>query len=131
MDESSKQFDAIKQFWDVYQAMLEESRIRPDLSVFYVKWAKAFVEFLPGKRPRNRSKDDIEAFLVDLSGRPGICGLSGRCFFVGSKPTAFIQWRCCSIGLRMISSPTDNPDGRGRKEWVDRCRRNEIGGLAD
>ncbi|MFH1077465.1 MAG: hypothetical protein V1753_11665 [Pseudomonadota bacterium] len=34
-------------------------------------WAQAFVDFLPGKRLRDRSRQDIEAFLADLGKRPG------------------------------------------------------------
>jgi hypothetical protein len=46
----------------------------------------------------------------------------GRCSYVGSKPTAVIQLRHCSIGLRIISSPADNPDGGDERSGVDRCR---------
>jgi len=46
--------------------------VRPDRSLFYVKWVQTFVDFLPGKRLRHRSGVDIEAFLADLGKRPGI-----------------------------------------------------------
>jgi len=45
--------------------------VRPDRSLFYVKWAKAYVDFLPGKRLRDRSRQDIEAFLAGLGKHPG------------------------------------------------------------
>ena len=45
---------------------MEDNRVRPDRSHFYVKWAKAYVNFLPGKRLLHRSRQDIEAFLSDL-----------------------------------------------------------------
>jgi hypothetical protein len=40
----------------------------------------------------------------------------------GFKPTTVIQLRHCSIGLRMISSPADDPDGGDERSGVDRCR---------
>lgn len=46
--------------------------MRPDRSPFYVKWAQAFVHFLPGRRLRDRSRQDVEAFLDDMGKRPGI-----------------------------------------------------------
>jgi hypothetical protein len=51
---------------------VEENRVKHDRSVFYVRWAQAFVQFLPEKRLRDRSRQDIEAFLTDLSERFGI-----------------------------------------------------------
>ncbi len=46
--------------------------MRPDRSPFYVNWAKDFVNFLPEKPLRSRSREDIEAFLSDLGKRRGI-----------------------------------------------------------
>ena len=46
--------------------------MRPDRSVFYVKWVQQFVDFKPEKRLRERSREDIEAFLAQLANRPGI-----------------------------------------------------------
>ena len=66
------QATAAQRFWDVFKACLEENRIRPDRSSFYVKWAQAFVDVLPGKKLRDRSREDIESFLEDLRNRPGI-----------------------------------------------------------
>ena len=63
---------AAQRFWDVFKACLEENRIRPDRSSFYVKWAQAFVDFLPGKKLRDHSREDIESFLEDLRNRQGI-----------------------------------------------------------
>ena len=34
---------AVQRFWDAFKACVEENRIRPDRSPFYVKWAQAFV----------------------------------------------------------------------------------------
>jgi len=69
--ESPKQSIAAQKFWDAFKACVEENRVRPDRSLFYVKWAQAYVSFLPGKRLRDRSRQDIEAFLADLGKRPG------------------------------------------------------------
>ena len=69
---SQKQYAAAQKFWDAFRACVEDNRVRPDRSPFYVKWAKAYVNFLPGKRLRERSRQDIEAFLADLGKRPGI-----------------------------------------------------------
>ena len=46
--------------------------MRPDVSAFYVKWAQSFVNFQPGKRLRERFRQDIEGFLAELGKRPGI-----------------------------------------------------------
>jgi hypothetical protein len=62
-EESPKQTTAVQKFWDAFKACVEDNRVRPDRSLFYVKWAQAFVSFLPGKRLRHRSRQDIEAFL--------------------------------------------------------------------
>jgi hypothetical protein len=53
-------------FLETYRACTEENRVRPDRSPFYVNWAKDFANFLPEKPLRDRSRKDIEAFLVHL-----------------------------------------------------------------
>lgn len=47
-DKSPNQATAAQRFWDAFKACLEENRIWPDRSHFYVKWAQAFVDYLPG-----------------------------------------------------------------------------------
>ncbi|MDI6777480.1 MAG: integron integrase [Syntrophales bacterium] len=71
-EESQKRATASQKFWDAFKACIEDNRVRPDRSLFYVKWGQAFVNFLPGKRLRDRSRQDIEAFIADLGKRPGI-----------------------------------------------------------
>ena len=71
-DKSPKQATVVEKFWDAFKACAADNRIRPDRSLFYVKWAQTFVDFLPGKRLRERSRKDIEDFLADLIARPGI-----------------------------------------------------------
>ncbi|MFA4917179.1 MAG: hypothetical protein WC560_11000 [Syntrophales bacterium] len=71
-EESHKQAKASQKFWDAFKASVEENRVTPDRSLFYVKWGQAFVNFLPGKRLRDRSRQDIEAFLADLGKRTGV-----------------------------------------------------------
>jgi len=71
-EEGPKPSTAAQKFWDAFKACVEDNRVPPDRSIFYVKWAQAFVNFLPGTPLRNRSRQDIEAFLSDLSKRPGI-----------------------------------------------------------
>jgi len=44
--------------------------VRTDLLVYYEKWVKTFVDFMPDKNLRERSGKDIETFLVDLAQRP-------------------------------------------------------------
>ena len=56
-------------FWEAYRACVEENRVRPDRSPFYVNWAKDYVTFLPEKSLRDRSRKDIKAFLADLEGQ--------------------------------------------------------------
>jgi len=62
---SQKRSTASQKFWAAFKAFVEDNRVQPDRSPFYVKWAQAFVNFLPGKRLRDRSRQDIEAFLAD------------------------------------------------------------------
>jgi len=40
-------------FWKAYRACVEENRVPPDRSQFYVNWAKDFANFLPEKPCRN------------------------------------------------------------------------------
>jgi integron integrase len=73
MDERERQESVpASEFWKAYQACVEEARISSDRSVFYVRWVKDFVHFLPGKSLRERTREDIEDFLADLSNRPGL-----------------------------------------------------------
>ena len=58
--ESPEQSTAAQKFWYAFKACAEDNRVRPDLSRFYVKWVQAFVNFLPEKRLRNRSRQDID-----------------------------------------------------------------------
>ncbi len=67
----SKQYTAAMRFWDAFQACVEENRIDHRCSVYYVKWAQAFYRFFPGKGLRERTKEDIEAFLTDIGKQPG------------------------------------------------------------
>jgi hypothetical protein len=70
-----KQTATVQKFWDAFKACVEENRVRPDHSSFYVKWAQSFVDFLPEKRLRDRSRQDIEDFLADLVQRSGMKNL--------------------------------------------------------
>ncbi len=63
--------EAIRKFWEAFRSCVEEQRVSPDRAHYYVKWAQAFVRFAPGKRLRERTGKDIEAFLADLGKRPG------------------------------------------------------------
>jgi integron integrase len=71
-EENPRQSAAVRKFWDAFKTCGEDNGVHPDRSLFYVKWAQAFVDFLPGKRLRFRSRQDIKAFLADLGQRPGI-----------------------------------------------------------
>jgi integrase len=71
-EENPRQSAAINKFWDAFKACAEDNQVPPDRSLFYVKWAKAFVDFLPGKRLRYRLREDIKAFLAELEKRIGI-----------------------------------------------------------
>jgi hypothetical protein len=62
--ERPKESAAAQKFWDVFKDCVEDNRVRPERAPFYVKWAKAFVNFPPGKRLRHRSRQDIEDFLA-------------------------------------------------------------------
>lgn len=60
------------EFLDAYRRCAEANRVPSDRSVFYVKRVREFIDFLPGKRLKERSGNDISAFLADLGGRKGI-----------------------------------------------------------
>jgi hypothetical protein len=66
MKRDQDQQDAIQRFWDVYRSCVEENRVRSELVGYYVKWDKAFIDFLPGKRLRERSRKDLMLFLTQL-----------------------------------------------------------------
>lgn len=59
----------VQRFWKAFQACVEENRVGPDRSPYYVKWAQDFVQFLPQKRLRERTREDIEAFFAHLRSR--------------------------------------------------------------
>ena len=59
-------------FWEAYRVCVEENRVRPDHSPFYVRWVRDFAGFLPEKSLKDRSAEDIETFLADLAKHPGI-----------------------------------------------------------
>ena len=67
----TKRLESIRKFWEAFRSCVEEQRVSPDRAHYYVRWAQAFVRFAPGKRLRERTGKDSEAFLVDLSKRPG------------------------------------------------------------
>ncbi len=61
-----------RRFWQGYQACVEAQRVSPYHSPHYVRWARDFVDFLPGQRLRDRQAKDIEAYLRSLGDRDGI-----------------------------------------------------------
>ena len=65
-------------FWEAYRACVEENRVAPDRLPFYVSWAKNFANFLPGKPLKERTGEDIEAFLADLRKRRGVADWQAR-----------------------------------------------------
>jgi hypothetical protein len=65
------QHAAAQKLWDAFRSCVEDNRIDSKRSVHYVRWAQAFFRFIPGKGLRDRSREDIEAFLTDLGKRPG------------------------------------------------------------
>ena len=67
----SKRLESIRKFWEAFRSCVEEQRVSPDRAHYYVRWAQAFVRFAPGKRLRERTGKDIEAFLADLGKHPG------------------------------------------------------------
>ncbi len=63
-EKDTNQAVAVQRFRDSFEACLEENRVRPDRSPFYVKRAQAFVDFIPAKKLRERSAEDIKSFLA-------------------------------------------------------------------
>ena len=61
-----------ERFWGAYRACVEEKRVRPDRSPFYVNWVKDFANFEPGKPLKDRSGKDIESFLSNPGKRKSI-----------------------------------------------------------
>jgi integron integrase len=70
-EKSMKQLTKAQRFWEAFRSCAEENRVDAGRSAYYVKWAQAFFRFIPGKRLRDRTRDDIDAFLEDLGKRPG------------------------------------------------------------
>lgn len=66
-----KRLESIQRFWEAFRSCVEEHRVNPDRAHYYVRWAQAFVRFFPNRRLRDRTREDIEAFLTDLGSRPG------------------------------------------------------------
>ena len=62
----SPQNEESQKFWEAFRACAEENRVSPDRSSFYVRWAQAFVCFLPEKLLQGRSGKDIQAFLAKV-----------------------------------------------------------------
>lgn len=71
-NKQSSKIEEEKRFWEAYRGCAEENRVAPDRSRFYVKWAKEFTSFMPEKRLKARSGEDIKAFLADLARRQDI-----------------------------------------------------------
>ena len=62
-DKIPNQATAVQRFRDFFEACLEENRVQPDRSHFYLKRAQAFVDFIPQKI-RECSAEDIKSFLA-------------------------------------------------------------------
>ncbi len=67
----AKQPTAAQKFWDAFRSCVEDNRVGSRHTGYYVRWAQAFFRFIPGKGLRDRSREDIEAFLSDLGKRSG------------------------------------------------------------
>lgn len=59
-------------FWKAYQACVEEHKVTPDHSHFYVRWAKNFLAYIPNKPLKERHREDIVSFLKGMAGLPQI-----------------------------------------------------------
>jgi integron integrase len=58
--------------WKAYQACVEEHKVDPEHARFYVHWVRDFQSHLSGKPLQQGTRDDIEAFLKELAGRPAV-----------------------------------------------------------
>jgi hypothetical protein len=67
----AKETSAAQRFWDAFQSCVEDNRVDSHHSGYYVRWSQAFFRFIPSKGFRDRSREDIEAFLADIGKRPG------------------------------------------------------------
>jgi hypothetical protein len=52
---NSSKLEKQQRFWDAYRGAAEKNRARTDFLAYYVKWVKAFVDFMPDKDLRERS----------------------------------------------------------------------------
>jgi len=66
-----QQFTPAQRFWDAFRSCVEENSVTPGHSPYYVKGVQAFSRFLSQAALRDRSREDIAAFLADLGKRPG------------------------------------------------------------
>jgi len=65
--ENQKQSTAAQKFWDAFKAYVEDNRVRPYHTGFYVNRAQCFVDFLPERRLRDLSRIVYEIFLPRYS----------------------------------------------------------------
>jgi hypothetical protein len=100
-EKDKNQAMAAQRFWDAFRACLEENRVRPDGSTFYVKWAQRFVDFVPGKKLRDRSAEDIRSFLENLRNRPRI-----------------EEWQVQDAGRSLRSLSVDPRSGKVRRHHI-------------
>jgi hypothetical protein len=77
-EKNADQVEEREKFWEAYKACAEENRVAQDRSQYFVRWAKDFVDFMPEKRLKARSAEDIKSFLASLSRREGIASWQVR-----------------------------------------------------
>jgi len=77
-EKKADQVDERERFWEAYRACAEENRVAQDRSRYFLRWARDFVDFMPEKRLKARSAEDIKSFLTSLSQREGIASWQVR-----------------------------------------------------
>ena len=69
MNVNNKMTDNFRQ---AYQSCVETQCVNPDHAPFYVRWARAFEDYLPQKRLQDRIGEDVSALLKELARRQNV-----------------------------------------------------------
>jgi integron integrase len=119
IDPKAKELTLAQKFWSAFKSCVEENRVASSYSGYYVKWAQTFYHFIPGKRLRDRTREDIEAFLADLSKRPGTEEWQVK----QAEHALKLLYEVFIPSYKPVSTRTDAESDRPRRQEVSRSRK--------